>query len=139
MTIPRIWNHTQHWSADITLNKATWYFIFAHKFFFQGKAEFFSFYTIVPIFGYKAVGSKSILGGGGGGSITFLNKFLLTKGNLGGGAPPPPPPPASDGLGLPLYCIDVIARLTFRYFYYSKSVTFQAKMFKRKSVFLTRF
>ena len=37
MTIPRIWNHTQHWSADIMLNKATWFFIFTHKFFFQGK------------------------------------------------------------------------------------------------------
>lgn len=34
--MPRFWNHTQYWSADIILNKATWFFIFAQKFFIQG-------------------------------------------------------------------------------------------------------
>ncbi|XP_022799728.1 uncharacterized protein KIAA1109-like isoform X2 [Stylophora pistillata] len=39
MSFPRIWNQTQHWSCDITLQKVTWSFIFAHKFFFQEMIE----------------------------------------------------------------------------------------------------
>lgn len=36
MSFPRVWNQTQHWSCDINVTKVTWWFIFAHKWFFQG-------------------------------------------------------------------------------------------------------
>ena len=57
MSFPRIWNQTQHWTCDITLSKVTWNFIFAHKFFFQGKDSIF--FSIVNFVRTTVVGWNS--------------------------------------------------------------------------------
>lgn len=36
MTFPRVWNQTQHWSCEINAVRVTWWFIFSHKWYFQG-------------------------------------------------------------------------------------------------------